>query len=203
MKINLEKVGKKYGRNWIFRDLTLEIPENISWAITGHNGSGKSTLLQIISSFSDPTIGKITYNNSEPIHQISYAAPYLELIEELTLLEHLQFHFTFKKPTMQFDEMISRAGLIGSEDKIISEFSSGMKQRLKLILAFFSETSLLCLDEPTSNLDEAGIEWYHQEIIKQNNTRTILIASNQRFEFDFCEEKISIEKYKPVDKRAG
>lgn len=203
MIITLNKIGKRYGRNWIFRDLTLTIEEKSSWAITGHNGSGKSTLLQILCGYSDPTIGSVNYSLQEPTQMISFAAPYLDLIEELTLLEHLQFHFTFKKATISFDQMILNAGLSGSENKMISEFSSGMKQRLKLILAFYCDTPIICLDEPTSNLDESGIAWYRSEILKLKSSRTILIASNQRFEFDFCDKQISIEAYKSSDKRSG
>jgi ABC-type multidrug transport system ATPase subunit len=196
MNISIDNISKRFGKVWIFRDLSLEIPMGSSLAITGRNGSGKSTLLQIISSYMDPTIGKIDYDQPEPMSQISFVSPYLELIEELTLWEHLDFHFTFKKSTIDKVEMLNRASLTGSEDKLVGDFSSGMKQRLKLILAFFSETSILCLDEPTVNLDESGINWYREEIMAQKGQRTIIIASNQRLEFDFCEEVITVEEYK-------
>ena len=196
MEIKLEGIGKKYGRQWIFRNLDFVVEPNSATAITGHNGSGKSTLLQIVSSFTDPTTGKVIYSQPDPIPHISYVAPYLELIEELTLLEHLDFHFTFKKATIPFDLMIQRAELAGAEHKSIGEFSSGMKQRLKLLLAFYTQTSLICLDEPTSNLDEQGIQWYQREVMNQKGNRTIIIASNQRFEYNFCNQAIDLTRYK-------
>ena len=103
MKITLENLSKKYHREWIFKNITLELESGTSYAITGHNGSGKSTLIQIISGATLQSSGNITYSCSNQIaadeiyQHISFASPYLELIEEFTLYEFLVFHFKYKK----------------------------------------------------------------------------------------------------------
>lgn len=196
MKVELLGLGKKFNKEWIFRDLNYSFEDQSITAITGNNGSGKSTLLRLISSFSDPTLGKIKYSINPPNHSIGYVAPYLELIEELTLWEHLEFHFQFRKTVLAFDEMITEAGLKAAINKPITDFSSGMKQRVKLLLAFFSQDQLLLLDEPCSNLDETGIQWYQNQLKSIISTRTIIIASNQRFEYDQCTSILSIENFK-------
>jgi ABC-type multidrug transport system ATPase subunit len=200
VEIALEGLGKKFRKDWVFRDLNHQFKNKSSTAIIGNNGSGKSTLLKLISTFSDPTLGKINYSKEQPERLISFAAPYLELIEELTLLEHLKFHFRFKKTTRSLDEMVQTVGLEGSEKKLIADFSSGMKQRLKLVLAFSSTDPLVLLDEPCSNLDESGIEWYQKQLSSIIGEKTIIIASNQRFEYGLCADKLNISSFKSARK---
>ena len=97
---------------------------------------------------------------------------------------------------MSFDQIIEKAGLKGSEKKIIKEFSSGMKQRLRLSLAFFYEAEVIFLDEPTSNLDKQGEAWYQDLILQIKGKKTIFIASNQEFEIKEATKNIFIEKFK-------
>lgn len=205
MKIELEQVGKKFNRQWLFKNISYSFTENKSYAIIGNNGSGKSTLLQMIYGYQTISSGKIHHRikdqniGSDKIHEYtSFVSPYLELPEELTLQEILQFHFKFKNKidTINFEDIILKCGLENSRDKQIRFFSSGMKQRLKLALAFFSDTPLLLLDEPCSNLDTQGISWYQEMICEIRSNKTILIASNQIFEYDFCDGELSIADYK-------
>jgi ABC-type multidrug transport system ATPase subunit len=137
VRVELTGIGKRFGREWIFRDLNHIFEQNTSTAIIGNNGSGKSTLIKLVSTFIDPTLGHLTFSQSNPQHNIGYVAPYLELVEELTLLEHLTFHFQFRQASHSYQEMIDSANLDHAKNKHIMDFSSGMKQRLKLILAFF------------------------------------------------------------------
>ena len=198
MKIELVNIGKKYNRNWIFKGLNFIVESGDLVSITGHNGSGKSTLLQIISGFNTPSKGSVTYTPVSPDIQTSFAfvAPYQHVIEEFTLVEHLEFHSQFKQPLRSFPEIIEQSGLIGSEQKIIKEFSSGMKQRLRLALAFFFNSKLILLDEPTSNLDKSGEEWYQNLILQFKGSKTIIIASNQDFEIKEATKNIFIENFK-------
>src|SRR6478736_1326613 len=99
MKIIAENIGKRFTREWIFRNLNLSFETNKSYAITGANGSGKSTLLQLLTGSMPLTEGKLIYLNQETeIHpdnyfkHLSIATPYQELIEEFTLAELLAFH---------------------------------------------------------------------------------------------------------------
>jgi ABC-type multidrug transport system ATPase subunit len=111
----------------------------------------------------------------------------------------LQFHFKLipKQADISLEEMISNGGLGGQENKAVKYFSSGMKQRLKLLMAVYADTPLLLLDEPCSNLDNQGIEWYRNLVQTQLKKRTIIIASNQLFEYDFCDSTLSVQDFKP------
>ena len=205
--IELNTIGKKFNRNWLFKNVNLHVAANKSYALTGFNGSGKSTLLQLIYGYQVPSAGTVVYTNGTEIispdvvyKHIMFVAPYLDFPEELSLLEVLQFHFAFKQKvtTVTDAEMIAEAGLEGSEHKHIKYFSSGMKQRLKLMLAFYTQCDVLLLDEPCSNLDEWGIEWYRKMMLQQKGKRTILIASNQKAEYDFCDVVFAVTDFKPV-----
>ena len=116
----------------------------------------------------------------------------MELIEEMTLVEQLNFQAEFKRPIMDFHLMIEKFGYKNIDHKQLSQFSSGMKQRVKLMLSIYFENEVIYLDEPTSNLDSTGIEWYQNEMQTLIGKRTILIASNQRYEYDFCPNSIQL-----------
>ncbi|WP_291399622.1 ATP-binding cassette domain-containing protein [Daejeonella sp.] len=205
MKISLEHIGRRFNREWIFRDVNYEFISGQTYAILGANGAGKSTLLQLISGSLTNSEGTIKYFQGDTlldqdqvfIHQ-SMAAPYLELIEEFTLSEIIDFHFRFKKYREGFDKrsLINLLGLKNSEFKALKHFSSGMKQRVKLALAFCSDTELLLLDEPSSNLDQQGLEWYLQLASSQCADRLVIICSNQEQEYSFCRHKINLADYK-------
>ena len=195
MNIELHNIGKRFNNDWIFRNLNLNFSNNNSYTITGSNGSGKSTLLQIILGFVLPTEGKIDYtennniiNTNNIFSTSSIAAPYIELIEEMTAIEFLEFHLKFKTliNTKSFEEILESVQLLKAKDKQIRFLSSGMKQRLKLAQAFFSDTNILLLDEPCSNLDQEGILLYHNLIKEYTKNRLLIICSNEEQEYSFC-----------------
>lgn len=199
MKICLNNISKRYQQNWIFKDLSLEIQDGSSLAILGNNGSGKSSLLRIIASMQSATKGTITYTHQqeqiEPTaiyNMLSYAAVGMQLIEEFTLSELLTFHFSFKKSINQLrvEEIISILDMKNVQSKLVGDFSSGMKQRVKLAQAIFTDAPLLLLDEPCSNLDKHGIAQYQEWIATYQNNRTIIVASNDVNEYSFCKQQI-------------
>lgn len=202
MFIHLENIGKKFNKDWIFRNVNTTFNLNETYAITGSNGSGKSTLLQIILGFIEPTEGliKVEFNEKEiksnQLSTFSIAAPYVELIEEMTALEFLKFHLKFKSIINNYscEDVLNKVQLSKAKDKQIRFFSSGMKQRLKLAQAFFSDTSVLLLDEPCSNLDKQGIDLYHQLIKNYSNNRLVIICSNDEQEYSFCSEILDLNK---------
>lgn len=205
MKINLLNAGKRFNREWIYRGVTLEFSSRNAYAVTGPNGSGKSTLLQAIGGMLQLSEGSVQYaKDSGPLasetvyQQVSFCAPYLDVIEEMTLVEFLQFHNQFKPflSSVTTKEIISEVGLLNAADKQIRYYSSGMKQRVKLAQAVFSDTSIVLLDEPCSNLDVAGIELYHSLIEKYCRNRIVIVCSNDKVEYSFCNEVISITDYK-------
>lgn len=204
MKIALNNVGRRFNKEWIFKNLNAEFASGKSYAILGPNGSGKSTLLSVLTGSLTPSEGEISYTDAkeipvENIYQyISLAAPYLELIETFTLKEIIEFHFKFKNFASGVDakNLITILGLEKSANKEIKYFSSGMKQRTKLALACCSDAPILFLDEPTSNLDVQGINWYQELIEKFTKEKLTIIGSNQIQEYEFCTEQIQISDFK-------
>jgi ABC-type multidrug transport system ATPase subunit len=203
--IKLSQIGRRFNRDWIFRGVDHTFNGGETYAILGPNGSGKSTLLQVLNGSLSPSAGSINYfygDNEVEVEQIfqhlSLAAPYLELIEEFTLDEMIDFHFKFKKYKPGIDKavIIELLNLPGSRNKLIRYFSSGMKQRLKLALAFCADTAILMLDEPTSNLDAQGVDWYLSLVQQFAKDRLTIICSNQEHEYSFCTHRLSIADYK-------
>ena len=203
MKIKLTGAGKRFNREWIFRNADLSFNSGSAYAITGANGSGKSTLLQCIAGMYQLSEGSIDYdediNHDSIFKQVSFCAPYLDVIEEMTLHEFLDFHQQFKPFLKGYDSqnIIETIGLKATADKQIRFYSSGMKQRVKLAQAIFSSSSIILLDEPCSNLDQEGIALYHSLIDKFCSNRLVLVCSNDEVEYSFCKEVISIHNYKP------
>jgi ABC-type multidrug transport system ATPase subunit len=220
MTISVSDAGKRYNRDWIFRHFTYSFHSGNSYAITGPNGSGKSTLLQAIGGAVALSEGKMeltvdslpltaTGTPSSVNHQlstdtlyrhISIAAPYLEVIEEMTVTEFLTFHRSFKPllPSSSIKDIISVVGLSTAAHKQIRYYSSGMKQRVKLAQAIFSDVPIVLLDEPCTNLDAAGISLYQQLIHDYCSDRLVIVSSNDEAEYGFCKEKINIIEFKPV-----
>jgi len=199
MNINLQNIYKKYGNNWILKNVNLSFNQGEKYAVLGNNGSGKSTLLKIISGQTSPSKGKIIFENTEveDVYQkVSFCAPYIDVIEELTFKELLLFVANYK-PFMAEYPITTILQLFNFQsDKWIKDYSSGMKQRVKLALALFADVEVTLLDEPTSNLDEAGVEWYFEMLKKLPKDRTIIIASNIEREYQFCEHLIHIKDFK-------
>ena len=201
MQIRLINTGKRYNREWIFRHCSLTFHSGKKYAITGPNGSGKSTLLQVIAGAVQHNEGSVEYKSREgkeldAYRHISIAAPYLELIEEMTAKETLEFHAGFKKLVMPVADILQAVGLEKATNKQLRYFSSGMRQRLKLAQAFYSDTGILLLDEPTTNLDAEGIQLYLNLIHSQTAGKIVVVSSNDRQEYGFCDETISISEYK-------
>jgi ABC-type multidrug transport system ATPase subunit len=205
MKITLQNIGRRFNRDWIFRNIDYTFSSGETYAVLGPNGSGKSTLLQVLNGSLAPSSGDIRYFlKDNPLEidtvfkQVSLAAPYLELIEEFTMDEMTDFHFKFKsyRAGMNKDAVIDLLNLQGGRNKMIKYFSSGMKQRLKLALAFCSDTPMLMLDEPTSNLDTQGVDWYLNLVQQFAADRLTIICSNQLHEYSFCRNQLNISDYK-------
>ncbi|MBI1224944.1 MAG: ATP-binding cassette domain-containing protein [Bacteroidetes bacterium] len=205
MQIKLEQVSKRYRYDWIFKGIDYQLVEGSRTAITGPNGSGKSTLMKVLSGHLSPTKGKVEFVDEgkkiaadEVYRQVSYAAPYIELIEEFSLVEALDFHQKFRPlmASLTTSDVLDLLAFPKAKDKQVRHFSSGMKQRLKLALACCSDSSLLLLDEPTTNLDAQGVDWYLSLTERFIGNRTVVVASNVAVDYGFCGEVIDILKYK-------
>ncbi len=206
ISISLNKVSKKYINEWIFKDLSYTINSGDKLVVLGSNGSGKSTFLQLAASYLIPTKGEIAWQNGseriaddEIYKKLSMASPYMELIEDFTLTELVEHQMVFKPfiNDLSAREVIIALQLEQHADKFIKNYSSGMRQRVKLGLAILADCPVLLLDEPCTNLDAKAIEWY-QNIIKQYALdKTIVVCSNTvKEEYSFCTTSLEVEKFK-------
>ena len=205
LTITTQNLSKRFNQEWIFRDLTYDFQPGKIYVITGPNGSGKSTLLQVLWGQMPPTAGALDYQKNnvsvalEEVYQhIAIATPYMDLIDEFTLLEQVKFHFGLKRSrgNISIDEMIERMYLTGAKNKYLSNFSSGMRQRVKLALAFYTEADVLFLDEPGTNLDAQAMDWYWKELQALPAETCIIMASNQPTEYPTDALKIDITAFK-------
>jgi ABC-type multidrug transport system ATPase subunit len=208
MDIRISGLSKRFNREWLFSGMDHTFSKGDSIAITGANGSGKSTFLQIIAGFQLPSEGTVEWFENDIIipaeevfQRLAIATPYMELIEEFTLREMLSFHFSFKSVRNGFtqNDLVDIGYFTDAIAKPVRNFSSGMKQRLKILLALYTDVPLVFLDEPTTNLDEQGTNWYLHQVSKLN-IPTIFVASNQPHEYTFCNKKLDISTYKPANK---
>lgn len=195
MEISLSNIGKQYGNHWVFQNLDHLFESNHTYPIIGSNGSGKSTLLQIISGFITANEGEVVHSSngqSIPIedwykHQ-SMATPYLDLFEEFNVRETVLLHKKLKPLRLEDEALMDQIDLNDHSEKPLKALSSGMKQRLKLALAIWSDTPVLLLDEPTSNLDQNWSKWF-QESLKSNQEGrlTIICTNSQPAELEVCD----------------
>jgi ABC-type multidrug transport system ATPase subunit len=206
MKITLDRIGKRFNRERIFAGLSHVFEAGNHTAILGSNGSGKSTLLQIIAGSSSASEGSIRYEQDGKMidpallfRQLSFASPYMEVLEELSFAELAVFHASMKplRAGITAASLPELAGLSHAADKQIRYYSSGMKQRVRLTLAILSDSPLLLLDEPCSNLDAKAITWYQELVNAHASDRLILVCSNQlEYEYSFCSSELRMERFK-------
>jgi len=206
LEILLENIGRRYNQEWIFRGLNHQFTAENPTVILGANGSGKSTLLQIILGIHTPSEGTITYsveqksiNIEDVFRSFSFASPYMELFEELTLMEMLNFHSGFKQFVKGIDSenVVELLNLQKAKHKELKYYSSGMKQRVKLGLAILTDSAAILLDEPLSNLDKNGVAWYQSLIKEFAMNRLLIICSNHQPDEHFCcTKQVVMEDYK-------
>lgn len=206
MRITLRNVAKRFAREKVFSGVDHMFEPGSRTALLGPNGSGKSTLLQVVAGALVPTEGSVGHAvggkaiDPEAVYRlVSIAAPYLDLYEDLSLREMLATHARFKpfKAGVSLLDVARTAYLEPHLEKPVSHFSSGMKQRLKLALAILSDTPLLLLDEPATNLDAEGIAWYRKLLMEHLGGRTLLVASNRQAEETFaCTSSVEVTRWK-------
>lgn len=205
MQVKLANIGKNFQNHSVFKRVNIDIPSGYRGVILGGNGSGKSTLLKVISGALMPSEGRVTYHingkeiPTDSMHKyVAFCGPYTDLIEDFTLVELIAFQAKFKPflPGISTQLILERLNLKRFENKLIKTYSSGMKQRVRLALSVLVDTPLLLLDEPTSNLDPQGKEWYSDLVTEFAGDRTIIVASNYfKEEYAFTTEEINLSNY--------
>lgn len=202
MEVHIDRISKRFATHWIFRDLSAVILPSSHVAITGPNGSGKSTLLKIIAGALYPTSGSISYkingigvSREDIFGKLVFAAPYVDMVEEMSLMEAMRFHLRFRSLIPEIPDINAFMAALQFEfdpDQPLHLMSSGMKQRLRIAFAVFTNSSLVLLDEPTVTLDDQGLEWFAGIIRAYSGTRTVVIASNQQTDLISCTSEIAL-----------
>ena len=185
MEITLSNVSKSFGSNKVIEKFSFSFNKGI-YAILGKNGSGKSTLLKIIGNLISPSSGKVIYDikkNYDVTKIIFFCAPYQELISELTVKEFLKFHFKFRNPTTNYNNILKEFKLDSYVNHQIENLSSGSIQKLKLVISFFSDSEFILLDEPTTNLDHEGKKTYLKVLKELSCKKVIIIATNDKDDY--------------------
>jgi ABC-type multidrug transport system ATPase subunit len=202
LSIQFKSVSKRFSRRWILKDFNFTFKSGNLYGIRGRNGSGKSTLLRLLCGQLTPSRGAITYQQDgkdlkvDQIYRlVSWAGPYLELVEELSIEDFFRFHFNIKAPLpgIKIEEIPALIELDSFRRRKIRDCSSGMRQRVLLASALYSNTPVLMLDEPTVTLDSEAIEWFHQQLNQYGTGRLVLIASNEADDLRSCNEIITMK----------
>ncbi len=205
MTITINNVGKRYDVDWVFRKVHLRLEQGRSYALLGPNGSGKTTMMHVISGWITPTEGQVQYQYEGRVFPperwyelVSFSAPYLELIEEFCVSEMVHYHCRMhpRGRDLSVQALLVKAELEKQKGMLLRSLSSGMKQRLKIALGILLPTPVLLLDEPTANLDAAGIAWYHQLMEQYSADRLVVVASNQPQDYSSCTDLIRVTDFK-------
>ena len=207
VKLVCSNLSKKYINKLVFKGVNFELLQGDSLAVTGRNGSGKSTLVKILSGLIKQTAGEInlSIDGNEVIHEKRFLhygliSPYLNLYDELTAFENLNFFYKLKCKDSNGEDKINllleKVNLLKRKDDFVKDYSSGMKQRLKLAFSVISDPKVLFMDEPRSNLDEEGIAIAYGIAEEQKQRGILIIATNEKEDTSLCNKFLSVEEYK-------
>lgn len=208
INIICDNISKTYSGKSIFKDLSFSLSAKQSLSITGRNGSGKSTLIKIIANVIQPSKGKITFKENNinipgdnRFQKIGLLSPYLNLYDELTASENLVFFYKLKSssdknPVEKINLLLKKAGLYEKRNELIKNYSSGMKQKLKLLFAVMHHPEILLMDEPLTNLDKSGIDLITEISAEQKKHGILIIAANDGTDNTLCDNYLNIEDYR-------
>lgn len=204
LAIKVESLNKNFGERKVITSLNLELRQGESVAITGPNGSGKTTLLKLLLSLLRPSSGKVTYFDNDRVlsqeelrHRISFVSPYLSLYDQLSAEENLQFFTAVRGGNItgkEIDSLLVRVGLEGRGMDLVSDYSTGMKQRLKYAVALSNKPDFLLIDEPSSGLDDSGKVMMTALIEEYRSGSIIIIATNEKEEYSLAHRQCRLDK---------
>lgn len=208
--IEARKLKKVFGRRPVFNNLDFRFENNGIYGIAGANGSGKSTLVKIIAGLLSPSAGIVSHSVDETVikptelhNHIGFAAPYLELYDEFTAMENLSLFSEIRGipfDTVRSELLLKELDIYSRRNDYVKTYSSGMKQRLKIIFAFLHSPRVVILDEPVSNLDSGGKDIVYGIIKRESRNSIVIIASNEENDLGLCSSVIEISDYKTETK---
>ncbi len=203
MKLSALGIEKSFSGKKILKNISFEVNQGQSLAFTGRNGSGKTTLIRILCALSRADKGEIQFTKEDTSikrelfkDHFSLVGPYLQLYEELTAFENLNFLARLKSIKGASDKiysLIEQVGLKGRAHDPVKTYSSGMKQRLKYAFALLSSPDILFLDEPTSNLDKEGIKKVYEIMNNQKQDKILIFATNDDADLNLADKLVQID----------
>ncbi len=191
--MRVEGLGKRYGRRWLFRDVSFELQAGQRLAILGQNGSGKSTLLRLLAGLLSPTEGRVVPPDGDPRTTLGYAALEMALYSSLTVVEHLRLAADLRGCDARSDELLDMVGLTYARELSAGQLSTGMKARLKLAMAIQPRPAVLLLDEPSAALDEQGRALVAQIAQEQTARGALVVATNDPQERSLATHELALE----------
>ena len=204
--LSIENLTKIFGKRLIFKNLQKEYTAPGIYGISGPNGTGKSTLVKVMAGLISPTKGKVIHKKGENVipheeihNYIGFAAPYLVMYDEFSAIENIEYLLKIRGriPDNEYvASLFKQVNLFERKDDIVGTYSSGMKQRLRLIFALSHNPDILIFDEPTSNLDDAGKAVCYEIVRKLSNEKIIILASNEHSDLALCQDITHLETYK-------
>jgi ABC-type multidrug transport system ATPase subunit len=202
MKIESRDISKKFGKNLLFRNVNFSLSKGDSFYITGPNGSGKSTLLQILAGIQKPSSGSVVYTSDDKVIESSmyrnlygFTGPQVNSYDMLTAAENILFTASQPVDEIKINEYLERFDLYRHRTKQVKYYSSGMKQRLRLIHALINNRGIIMLDEPCSNLDFRGRDIFYGIINEIKNNKILVIATNESDDINLCARGINLEQH--------
>ncbi|MBN8547007.1 MAG: ABC transporter ATP-binding protein [Ignavibacteria bacterium] len=207
-KLVLNKLTKTFERRVIFKDVNLEWSAPGLFGVAGPNGSGKSTLVKVVTGLISATSGEVylesdgkKFTPANSTGHFGFASPYLVLYDEFTAKENLEFTMNIRGKQLdeaKMDSLLDHFSLLKRKNDLVRAYSSGMKQRLKIIFAFIHNPELIILDEPTANLDAEGKGKVYELAKSIAQEKIVIFATNEEEELAMCKEVIKIMDHKPA-----
>ncbi|MGO9318081.1 MAG: heme ABC exporter ATP-binding protein CcmA [Terracidiphilus sp.] len=183
----LDSVSKLFGSFAALRQISVELEPGRCYVLLGENGAGKSTLLRILAGLLRPSFGTVTvFDNYEPHEareRIGYMSHAAMLYDELTAEENLRYFASLypDHACLAPAEALRQVGLDPALDRILGQYSQGMRQRTSLARVLLSVPELLLLDEPFSNMDVDSARQMVELLASfRHSNRTIVLTTHQR-----------------------
>ncbi len=191
--IQCSRLGKRYGRRWLFRNVDLVVAPGECLVVLGTNGSGKSTLLKVLAGMIPATEGTCD-RGADPRLTLGYAALDQPVYPILTVAEHLALAAELRGCDARVTELLDEVELGHAADVAGRHLSTGMRARLKFALAVQPEPKAIILDEPSAGLDERGRQIVDRIVSRRQSTTAFVIATNDPNERKYATHEISLDQ---------
>jgi len=204
IQLEAKNLTRHFEQRRVFKGLNFKLKKGDVQIVLGKNGSGKTTLLRILGGILMPSKGEVRYSlngdalRGERLQRIlSLVAPDLNLYEELTGLENLEFLSKVQGFNFKQKELIQTMDQVGLADRVwdqVGAFSSGMKQRLKYVAALLKKPLVLLLDEPKANLDQEGISFLEKVVLDQKKRGILIWATSDKEERKYGDQILELDQ---------